>query len=202
MQVHSRLAIVGDSHASRFANEWQEALPQSVTGVQVEFIGRRGASLNGSTFCNTYIHAICEFRPTHIFLWVGNNDLEQNLRGFELKNGCSLPKEYQYGKFNQIYDNLVHLNDVIRERTGVNPTLFHSLSRFKCRNLMRPIDYNKESMKFNMRIKGARWAFLRTFHMPANFYSIESYQDDKVHLQPHCYSYLVLSVYERYFLHN
>ena len=202
MQVHSRLAIVGDSHAARFANEWQEALPQSVTGVQVEYIGYTGASLNGSTFCDNHIDAICEYEPTHVFLWIGANDLEQNLRGNVLVNGRSVAKQYEYGKFEQVYFNLVHLNDAIFERTGVSPTLFHSLNRFRCRNLMRPIDYNKESMKFNNKIKGARWGFLRTFHMPANFNSVNSFHRDRVHLKPQCYSDLVLSVYERYFLYN
>ena len=201
MHLHSKFTIVGDSRGCRLANIWQEALPQLVTGVQVKFIGKRGAKLNGTAFCEEFIHEICVYQQTHAFIWIGCNDLEQDLRGFEFdNNGRRIPKKFQPGMFNQVHDNLVNLNDVIRERTGVEPTLFQSLNRFECRNLMDPIDYNKGCMKFNNKIKSARWSFLRTYHIPAIYHRSDYFMHDGVHLYEHCYSDIVLRVYERYFL--
>ena len=192
MQVHSRLAICGDSHAYRLSIGWQETLPTDETGVHVKFIGRRGASLNGTSFCQDYIQNIIDYQPTHVFIWIGANDLEQNVR----------IKAYEYGRFNKIYDDLVHLNDVIRQRTGVNPTLFQALCRYRCRYSMRPDDYNLECMRFNSRISHAHWAFKRTYNMPAYFHFREAFQSDLVHLHDEYYSELVMSVYDRFFLYN
>ena len=193
MQVHSRLAICGDSHAYRLSIGWQETLPTDITGVQVRFIGRRGASLNGTSFCRDYIQDIINYHPTHVFIWIGANDLEQRLRG---------TRQYEYGRFNQIYDDLVHLNDVIRQRTGVNPTLFQALRRYQCRYGMRPEEYNLECFRFNSRISHAHWAFNRTFNMPADLHFRTAFQSDWVHLHDENYSQLAIELYDRFFLYD
>ena len=80
MPCHSKLAIVGDSHCFRLTKQWMLALPPHITGVSVRAFGYPGAKLGGTTFCEKFIHEIYEYQPTHVFIWIGCNDLEQDLR--------------------------------------------------------------------------------------------------------------------------
>ena len=132
-----------------------------------------------------------------MFIWIGCKDLKQDLR-----NGREPFKAFQPGKYVEIYNHLVNLNDNIRECTGVEPTLVHSLNRFKTRYGMRPIDYNDESRRFNNLIRRGRWGFLRSYHIPSQYHEADSFVHDGVHLQVPCYSDLALRLFVHYFCKN
>ena len=75
-----RIAFVGDSHPRRLTEQWLAVLPTDKTNVEVQFFGFGGEKLGGESFCNRYIQSIVKFRPHKVFIWIGGNDLEQDLR--------------------------------------------------------------------------------------------------------------------------
>ena len=77
-----KVAIVGDSHAKRLYQEWKLAFPMKDTCVQLKFFGKGGARLDGRAFAETHVENIVTYNPHKVFLWIGGNDLCQDLNRF------------------------------------------------------------------------------------------------------------------------
>ena len=108
---HRRLAIVGNSNADDLHNMWQSRWGEE-PDTTVNFYGRRGARVVNhdlTTFKDEFLDSILQWRPHYVIIWLGGNDLNQDLR-----HG-----EWNDQHFRPVFEAFMELCNAIAE--GIRP---------------------------------------------------------------------------------
>ena len=111
-QARYRVALLGDSNAEKLLRVWREEFPEEKTLVKVMLFGKGGERLgkdkNGEEFLDKYLPSLLQFKPQVTFVWLGGNNLNQNVA----RHGY-FEKHYRV-----VMDQYMELTNTLKEKVG------------------------------------------------------------------------------------